>query len=189
VKETVPVADLIALTPCDGLLPLTIGSLTLTEDLPTAMTSVAPYTGQDDALSAALEAEHGMAFPSIGRSTGKAGGRAIWFGQGVALLQGVVAAPALAEFAALTDQSDAWAVVRLDGIGAEDVLARLVPADLRSPAFKRGHTVRTEVAHMQTSITRVGAQAFQVMVFRSMARTLVHDLKVAMAAVAARGDI
>lgn len=179
-------ADLIALSPCDGLLPVTIGRLSLSEDLPEAMTSIAPYAGQQEALSAALDAAHGMVFPAINRSTGKAAARAIWFGQGTALLQGPVASPALAEFAALTDQGDAWAVVQLDGEGAEDVLARLVPMDLRRTTFKRGHTVRTELAHMMASITRVGPDAFQVMVFRSMARTLVHDLKTAMAAVTAR---
>ncbi|OUS34082.1 sarcosine oxidase subunit gamma [Rhodobacterales bacterium 56_14_T64] len=180
-------ADLISLSPCDGLLPVTIGSVTLSEDLPDAMTSLAPYAGQEKALSAALEAAHGMGFPAINRSTGKAGARAIWFSQGMALVQGVVVAPELTEFAALTDQGDAWAVVRLDGDGAEDVLARLVPVDLRRQSFKRGHTVRAELAHMMASITRVGPDAFQVMVFRSMARTLVHDLKTAMAAVHARG--
>lgn len=180
-------AELIAMTPCDGLLPLTMGGVTLTEDLPAAMTSIAPYTGQDEALNTALQSAHGLEFPAIGHCTGKAGTRMIWFGQGMALLQGPVAADELAEFAALTDQSDAWAVVRLDGVGAADVLARLAPVDLRRQSFKRGHTLRTELAHMMASITRVGPDAFQVMVFRSMARTLVHELKTAMAAVAARG--
>ncbi|WIY23824.1 sarcosine oxidase subunit gamma [Parasedimentitalea psychrophila] len=179
--------ELIALTPCDGLLPLTIGSVSLTEDLPDAMTSIAPYAGQDAALNAALEAAHGMGFPAVNRSTGKAGTRVIWFGQGMALLQGPVAAAGLAEFAALTDQGDAWAVVRLEGSGAEDVLARFVPVDLRRQNFELGHTVRTELAHMMASITRIGPDMFQVMVFRSMARTLVHDLKTAMAGVTARG--
>ena len=179
--------ELIERTPCDGLLPLTIGGVSLTEDLPAAMTSIAPYAGQAKPLNAALQAAHGVDFPAIGRSTGKAGARMIWFGQSMALLQGPVAAAELAEFAALTDQSDAWAVVRLDGIGAADVLARLVPVDLRGQSFKRGYTVRTELAHMMASITRIGPDAFQVMVFRSMARTLVHDLKTAMAAMLARG--
>ncbi|NRB20464.1 MAG: sarcosine oxidase subunit gamma [Rhodobacteraceae bacterium] len=150
------------------------------------MTSIAPYAGQDMALSTALQAAHGIGFPAINRSTGKAGSRAIWFGQGMALLQGPVAAPVLAEFAALTDQGDAWAVVRLEGRDAEDVLARLVPVDLRRQSFELGHTVRTELAHMMASITRIGPDMFQVLVFRSMARSLVHDLKVAMAAVTAR---
>lgn len=179
--------DLIAKTPCDGLLPVTIGTVSLSEDLPEAMTSIAPYAGQQGALSEALEMAHGMAFPAVNRSTGKAGNRAIWFGQGTALLQGAAAAPSLAEYAALTDQSDAWAVVQIEGAAAADVLARLVPVDLRRQTFKRGHTLRCELAHMMGSITRVGPDAFQVMVFRSMVRSLVHDLKTAMAAVALRG--
>ena len=92
----------------------------------------------------------------------------------------------LGEYAALTDQSDGWAVVRLEGKGAGDVLARLVPLDLRPASFKRGHSARTDLAHMMASLTKVGENAFQIMVFRSMARTLVHDLKTAMEGVAAR---
>ncbi|MVO16233.1 sarcosine oxidase subunit gamma [Rhodobacteraceae bacterium CY05] len=186
-KEPVPVADLIALTPCDGILPVTIGSINLTEDVPAAMTLIAPCAGQEEAVSATMEAAHGMAFPAVNRSTGKAGARAIWFGQGAALLQGPAATQELADIAALTDQSDAWTVVRLEGESAAAVLARLAPVDLRSHLFKRGHTARCEVSHMMGSITRVGPEAFQIMVFRSMARTLVHDLKTAMAAVDARG--
>lgn len=178
--------ELIAMTPCDGLLPVTIGSVTLNEDLPDAMTSIAPFKGQDQALCKAMAAAHGVAFPAINQSTENTTVRAIWFGQGMALLQGPVAATELTKLAALTDQSDAWAVVRLEGEGAEDVLARLVPVDLGRRSFKLGHTARTELAHMMASITRIGPDAFQVMVFRSMARTLVHDLKVAMAGVAAR---
>ena len=180
-------ADLIAKSPCDGLLPVTVGALTLTEETPGVMTTVAPYNGKEKALSTALEAAHGMAFPAANRATGKTGNRAVWFGRGMALLMGPAPDAALAEHAALTDQSDAWTVVRLEGDGAEDVLARLVPADLRASQFKRGHTARTELAHMMASVTRVGPQAFQVMVFRSMAKTLVHDLKTAMEAVTARG--
>ena len=70
-------AELIERTPCDGLLPLTIGSVTLSEDLPAAMTSISPYVGQEVALSAALMAAHGLTFPAVNRSTGKAGACAI----------------------------------------------------------------------------------------------------------------
>ncbi|WP_411351193.1 sarcosine oxidase subunit gamma [Leisingera aquaemixtae] len=180
-------AELIAKSPCDGLLPVTIGGMSLMEEQPGAMWAVAPFNGQEKALSQALEAAHGMAFPAANRATGKAGSRAVWFGRGMALLIGPEPDAKLAEHAALTDQSDAWAVVRLEGQGAEDVLARLVPVDLRAAVFKRGHTVRSELKHMLASVTRTGPQAFQIMVFRSMAKTLVHDLKTAMEAVAARG--
>jgi methylglutamate dehydrogenase subunit D len=181
------VTDLTAKSPCAGLLPLKIGSVTLGEEDVGAMTSLAPYQGRDKGLSSALKAAHGMGFPAPGRSTGKAGARVIWFSQGQALLMGPAPDASLGQYAALSDQSDAWAVVRLQGKGCVDVLARLVPLDLRPAHFKRGHTARTECAHMMASLTKTGENAFQIMVFRSMAKTLVHDLKTAMEGVAARG--
>lgn len=180
-------AELIAKSPCDGLLPVSVGGLTLSELEQGHLTTLAPFKGQEKALSAALEAAHGMKLPAPGRSNGKTGNRAIWFGRDMVLLAGSAPDPSLSKHAALTDQSDAWAVVRLEGQGCEDVLARLCPIDLRGQTFKRGHTARTELRHMMASITRVGANSFQIMVFRSLARTLVHDLKTAMEAVAARG--
>ena len=102
------------------------------------------------------------------------------------MLVGPAPDPALSEQAVMVDQSDAWAVVRLDGTGAREVLARLTPLDLREGHFKRGHTARSELAHMPAAITRIGARAYQVMVFRAMAGTLVHEMRVAMQGVAAR---
>ncbi len=180
-------ADLIARSPCEGLLPPRIGNVEATEELPGAMTSLAPLRGRERELSEALKTAHGMGYPGIGRATGKAGARVIWFSQGQAMLMGPRADKSLGSHARLSDQSDAWAVVRLQGGGAVDVLARLVPLDLRPDRFKRGHTARTELAHMPASLTRVGDKTFQIMVFRSMARTLAHALKTAMEGVAARG--
>ena len=87
----------------------------------------------------------------------------------------------------MTDQSDAWTCMTLEGKGAQDVLARLVPVDVRGHTFKTGHTVRSLVQHMNASITRTGDDSFLVMVFRSMAKTLQHDLETAMESIAARG--
>lgn len=178
--------ELVAKSPCQGLLPLTIGAVSLTEADPGAMTSLSPYAGQNAALSAALKDAHGMALPRPGRATGKAGARAIWFGRDQVMLMGPAPDARLSTCAALTDQSDAWAVVRLEGQGADEVMARLAPVDLRPAGFKRGHTLRTDIQHMPGSITRIAEQALQIMVFRSMAQTLVHDLKTAMEGVAAR---
>lgn len=178
--------ELISRSACEGLLPVSIGQVELSEVEQGALTSVAPYLGQAGALSAALKSAHGMAAPKANRATGKEGARAIWFGNDVVLLQGPDPDPSLAQFAALTDQTDAWAVVRLEGADAAAVLARLTPIDLRESRFKRGHTARTELRHMMSSITRLGPRSYQVMVFRSFAETLVHDLKTAMRSVAAR---
>lgn len=179
--------ELRARTACEGLLPLEIGELSLTEVAPTPLTTLAPYKGQVAALDKALLAAHGMAFPAANNSSQAADLRAIWFGRDQALLIGTKPDAALARHAALTDQSQGWAVVELSGEGVEDVLARLCPVDLRLQQFAVGASLRTEVRHMMASVTRTGEKAFMIMVFRSMARTLVHDLKTAMEAWAARG--
>ena len=75
----------------------------------------------------------------------------------------------------------------LSGAASVDVLARLVPVDLRRTAFPQGHTCRTLVNHMTASVTRQDEDAFLILVFRSMAQTLVEELHEAMEAVALRG--
>lgn len=182
--------ELLARSPCEGMLPLTIGSVAAVEEMPGAMSIVAPFAGQEKAVSEAMKAAYGLGFPAVGRVTGRQGGtRALWFGQGQALLMGAASDVTLAGKAAITDQSDAWAVVRLSGADAGAVLARLTPLDLRDAAFRSGDTARTELAHMMGSVTRLGADAFLLMVFRSMAATLVHDLQVAIEQVAGRARL
>ena len=178
--------ELKARTSCEGLLPLHIGTTKVVEEDLGRLSSLCPY-GDASPLSAALEEAHGMALPKPGRATGKAGARCLWFGRDTVLLAGPAPDAGLAAHAAVVDQSDGWAAVSLSGEYAVDVLARLVPVDLREQHFKRGHTARTMVQHMNASITRTGADSFLILVFRSMAGTLVHDLKCAMEAVAARG--
>lgn len=178
--------ELKARTPCEGLLPLEVGALRLSEAEAGPMTSVAAFQGQDAALSTAMKAAHGVTFPEPNSVAESGKARAIWFGPRMALLTGTAADPGLASHAALTDQSDAWAVVRLQGDGAADVLARLTPIDLRPGVFGPGATARTELQHMQASVTCLEEGNYQIMVFRAFAETLVHDLKTAMQAVAAR---
>lgn len=180
-------ADLIARTPCKSLLPLEIGDVVLREIDVRRLTSITPFKGQEVPVADILKSAHGVGLPVPNRSSEKAGCCVIWFARGQVLLMGADPDPVLFKHAALTDQSDAWAVVALEGAKAEDVLARLVPADLRGSTFKIGHTLRTQLMHMHASVTRIATDTFQIMVFRSMAETLVHDLRSAMEGVAARG--
>lgn len=171
-------ADLIALTPCAGLLPLAHGRVEAVEVLPVRLTSVAPFAGQEAAVSAQLEAQVGAGFAAPNRRSGAV----TWFGHGTWLVAGDV----VLDGAAVTDQSDAFAVVQLSGARAEDVLARLVPVDLRGKVFKTNHVAKTMLGHMAVTIIRTGPDSFEIMAMRSMAKTLVHDLEVAMRAVAFR---
>ncbi len=177
-------ASLVEMTPCRGMAPKTIGAVTLSEVLPGAITSLSPLKG---ASLEVLKQTHGMAFPAPNRATGKATARAVWTGRGQAMLIGPDPDAKLAQAFAMTDQSDAWAVLRLDGAGWREILARLTPLDLREGVFKRGHTARSQLGHMNMSLTRTGAEVVEIMVFRSMAETAVHELTQAMTGVAARG--
>lgn len=179
-------AKLIATTPCAGLLPRTIGGFELSEVDLGPVTFVAPFQGQQKATSDALKSALGVGFPNPNRVVGT-DPRVMWCGVGQALVMGA-SCPQLPG-AACVDHTDAWAAVRIDGAGAEDVLARLTPIDLRPSQFKRGHTARTLIGHMTGSITRRGASTFELMVMRSMAGTLVHDLVRAATGVAGRGEL
>lgn len=180
-------ASLIETTACEGLLPVATQDVTLGE-LPFAcITSVAPFDGRQDAVAAALKAM-GLGWPGPGQSVRAGDAACLWAGRDQAFLIG--AAPeGLAGIAALTDQSDGWARIHLEGPGAEAVLARLIALDLRPAAFPEGAVARTGLGHMMAVLLREGPQSFQIMVFRSMAGTAVHDLHQAMRAIAARAAV
>ncbi|MCO4846699.1 MAG: sarcosine oxidase subunit gamma [Yoonia sp.] len=167
--------DLNAKSACAGLLPVTIGGVALTEVEVGRMWSVSPFAGAGKACETALE-KVGVAWPKVGeRNT-----HAAWFG----LDQVMVFADTVPDLpAAVTDQSDAWAVVLVSG-DAQAVLARLVPVDLRVPDST---VLRTLVGHMTAHVTCLAQDQFEVMVMRSMTETLVHDLTTAAEALAARG--
>lgn len=181
-------ARLLATPATDGL-PVKAGGVTLSLTDPGCITSLAPWDGSARAaLSQALQPAHGVEFPAPGRISIGAVARCLWAGRDQAFLVGP--APdraALADHAALTDQSDAWAVMRLDGPGARDVLARLTPLDLRVQVFEPGHTARTLLGQVHAVLSRDAGDGYEVMVFRSMAATAVHELTEAMKSVTAQG--
>lgn len=179
-------ASLIEKTPCEGLLPVSAEGTGLSELLPGRITSVAPFKGKERAVSTALKTL-GLSFPGPGKTVAKGGASAVWTGRGQAVLLGAGPPEGLSEIAAVTDQSDGWAAMRLEGAQAEAVLARLVPLDLRTGAFKKGAAARSALGHIPMIVIRSGAAAFDILVFRSMAASAVHELHVAMKAVAARG--
>ncbi|MBC6407331.1 MAG: sarcosine oxidase subunit gamma [Rhodobacteraceae bacterium] len=185
--------SLIAQTPW-GALPLVVGPLELHESAAAHMTLLAPYRGRHAALSAALQQAFGLTLPGPNQSHANAGARLIWFAQGQVMLMGTPPFEDLAEHAAVIDQSDGWAALALHGPKAEDVLARLVPLDLRSAtpqtpeAFAIGATARSLLQHMTVSITKTKADGFLILAPRSMAQTLLHELHEAAKNVMARAQ-
>lgn len=179
--------DLIAKPPLAGRAALTLAGVTLAMADPGQITSVAPFSGQDKALAKALKAL-GLSFPAPNHVMSNRDVRLVWTGRDQAFLIG--AAPqGLDGLAALTDQSDGWAALRLDGPGAGDVLARLFPLDLRAAAFPVGRVARAPFNHMSSILMRPGPDRFEILVFRSMARTAWHEAEAAMRALAARAAL
>jgi heterotetrameric sarcosine oxidase gamma subunit len=179
------VPELIAKSALEGR-RLTLGTVTLAEADPGPITSIAVFPGGAKAVAKGLKTL-GLAMPSPNSFSERKGARIVWTGREQAFLIGV--APPLIEGAALTDQTDGWSVLGVSGAGAVDVLARLVPVDLRLAACPVGSALRTGLNHMNAVILRTGDHSFEVMVFRSMARTAWHELETTMSMVSARAAV
>lgn len=177
--------SLIAKSPLEGTWPVTHGGLTLAEVELTRLTSVsAPKVGRD--LAAGLKAL-GVSFPKPNQFTGSEAVRMVWTSKDQAFLIG--GDPAGLSGAVMTDQSDGWACLRLEGAGADQALMRLVPLDLRTEAFPPGAAARAPLNHMQMVLMRLAPDCFELLVFRSMARTAWHEIEEAMKSLAARAGL
>ncbi len=176
-------ANLVARSPMGEMAEISHGGVTLGEAPLSQITWVSPFKGQESAVSGALQAEIGLDLPGPNKVLEQDGVSAVWVGPAQALILGAVVAP---EGAAVADQSDAWAWFVLEGAGAAEVLARLTPIDLRDAKCPVGAAARTLLFHMTATIMRTGAERYEILVFRSMAKTAAHELEAAMQAVAAR---
>lgn len=178
--------ELIAKSALAGQPPLTLAGLTLAEVHPGPITSVAPFPGQADAVAHMLK-PLGLSFPAPNRVVSKDDARLVWAGRDLAFLIGAPAPDGLAAHAALTDQTDGWATLSLAGTNVIAALSRLVPIDLRT--VEPGGTARTALNHMQVILIHSGPDSFDIMVFRSMARTAWHELHAVLTALHARAAL
>jgi heterotetrameric sarcosine oxidase gamma subunit len=175
------VPELIAKSPLAGQLPVTHGTLTLAEVVLDRITAISARPG-DRKLAKALK-DLGLAFPEPNQSTGNNGARLVWTGQDQAFL--INADPGGLVSAVLTDQSDGWACLRLAGPDSAAALMRLVPLDLRAAAMPAGRAARAPLNHMNMLLIASDA-GFDILVYRSMARTAWHEIETAMKSLAAR---
>lgn len=172
-----------------SMTPVEVGGLALKMVDPGAMTLIAPFTGCGAAASAALKAATGLGFAEPGRVLTQEGLRQIWWGRSQVMVTGTAPDLAsLADLAAVTDQSDGWAVMRLTGVGYAKVLARLCPVDLRPQQVPVDRVVRSQLGHMQAAFVIV-PEGVEIFVFRSMIKTAWQELHHAMRGFAARASL
>lgn len=177
--------ELIAKSALDGR-SLALGGVTLAELDVGPISSVAVFPGGGKTVAKGLKTL-GLVMPEPNTFIEKKGARMVWTGRDQAFLMGVQ--PPALEGSAVTDQSDGWTVLGLAGVAAADVLARLVPVDLRLQSLPAGKVVRSGLNHMNVVILRTGDYAFEIMAFRSMARTAWHEIETAMQLLSARSGM
>ncbi|WP_299936607.1 sarcosine oxidase subunit gamma [uncultured Pelagimonas sp.] len=181
--------DLRAISPLQGQDAVEMPGVTICEVPTRLITLIAPFAGQDGALAEAMEAQFGFGFPKPGEVLGEGSLQCRWFGHRQAILIGATEPESMQEVAMITDQSDGWVAVQVCGAHAEQVLARVIPVDLAEVAFPKNSTARTVCGHMMISVTRMGEDRFEIMGFRSMAQSLVHEIGQAAGLVAARAGL
>ena len=170
---------LIASDPVAGMVSLEGDGARVTPQRWVPLTSLAP---RGLGLSKALKAAHGVDVPAPGQMSAANGVRCLWFSATHFLLVGSAPDATLTKAAALTDQSDAWVRVLIEGPRAAEMLAYLTPLDLRDGAFPVGSVARSLIGHMNAAIVRTGGETYEVFAFRSMAQTLMHEMDEALRA-------
>ncbi|MGX1788146.1 sarcosine oxidase subunit gamma [Bosea sp. NPDC055332] len=134
--------------------------------------------GRAAAASQVVEGQLGIALPSTPRIVSNAAHDVIWSGPDQWLLRTETRdgfggfLEVLSAQAAVSDQSDARAALRLSGPRVRDVLAKGVMLDLHAAAFAVGDTALTSIAHIGVHLWRLAdgpdGSVFEIMVARSM---------------------
>lgn len=153
------------------------------------LASLAAAKGKREALAAAIEAKYGLTLPTTPKRVEGEGIAFLWAGpdQWLAVAERNDGRdlerelrPLLAGLAAVTDQSDARAVVRVAGPKAREVLATGVPIDLHPRSFAPGSVAITHASHIGVILWQLdNAPTYELAVFRSFAHSLADWLEAA----------
>jgi len=147
---------------------------------PVSIVTVIARQGKAEALSAAIERHYGIASPAPGRS---AQGNEItlhWCGaeQWYALAEGRgegalyrKLASRLDGLASCSDQSHGRVIIAISGTKARAVLAKGTPVDLHARGFGPGRCAVTQMAHVGVHLAQVGADDFELSVFRGFSES------------------
>ncbi len=161
-----------------------------------ALCSLAVPLGGRQALGQCLQTALGLALPAIGNSCLSSDGmyRLLGLQQDQFFLTAEAESGTVTPFVAtlvedkayVTDQSDSWAKLRLNGPIAREVLMRLCMIDLHPIAFTTGAVVRTVMEHMSVILLKESDESFILFTPRSSAGSFVHAVEEAMNSCAAK---
>jgi heterotetrameric sarcosine oxidase gamma subunit len=146
------------------------------------LASLAAAKDKREALVAAIKEKYGVTLPSTPVCVEGNGIAFLWSGpdQWLAVAERtgcrdleVELRPIVAGLAAVTDQSDARAILRISGPRAREVLAKGVPLDLHPRVFGPGSVAITHASHIGVILWQSdAAPSYELAVFRSFAQSL-----------------
>jgi methylglutamate dehydrogenase subunit D len=150
--------------------------------------TVMAYKHRRPDVAARLQAKFGLSLPDGPQRIAQGTAAVIGLGPRTWLFQRESGPPlepeladAFGDAAAVTDQSDGYAVLRLAGPRVRNVLEKGVSLDLHDSVFVPGRAASTGCAHIGIILWRLdddrGHAVFEVAAFRSLARNLWHFIE------------
>ena len=139
--------------------------------------------GDDRALAAKIHGEFGLPLPSTPRRVSNGIKALVGIGPGVWLavfqeagpLMASELASSLAGLASVADQTSAYAVLRISGAFAREVLSRGAFIDFDPSVFGPGSAAVTTISHIGVTIWQIDeTPTFEIALFRSFADSFWH---------------
>lgn len=181
--------DFTARSGFDGLLHdhgIASSGVIVTDRSGTGLATVIASTGSQ--LTAKIQSSYGLALPDRPSQIGTPTLAFVGIGPGRYLAMGDTSrlAAELSGHAAVFDQTDGYALLRLRGPKLYATLAKGVAIDLHPAAFPVGSAASTAIAHIGAILWRLpdhadGGPVFEIAVFRSMAASFWHFLSLSAA--------
>jgi len=180
----VPEHSLKALTPLGRAAPHaeTVGPVAIAEVTDIALASLAARNGRMADVTAGAK-RIGVDLPPPGRHAAGTPCSAFWMGPDMWMIEAplathedIVAAlkPTFGDAASLTEQTDAWARLRVTGGDLQRLFERLCNADLATA--EAGHAIRTTLEHLGAFLLVRSAAEIDVLTARSSAGSMYHAL-------------
>lgn len=160
----------------------TVGPVTITESVGTALASVASRLGREPQMAAAAAAA-GIPLPGPGEASFGTPYGSFWLGPDQWMVEAPFAShedilahlrPVFGDTASLTEQTDAWARFDLAAPDLPALFERLCPLDTRAMAVDAA--TRTVIEHLGCYVIRRAPDSFSVLAPRSAAASLHHTL-------------
>ena len=168
--------------------PASYGGINLSAAQPPAIVSIATPNAGDAALAAALQSAYGIELPAVGRAAVASRDSATFLRHAQDQMFVLFNDPAtgkptdtvrdaLGETAYLTDQSDSWAALRIEGAQSRSALERICPLDLDAGTFTPGTVARTAMEHLGVIMLCEAADKYLLLSARSSADNFLHAVE------------